>query len=257
MTIVDTMISQSRTAWSALRELAQSRTFQLLAEMLGAAVLVLIGLHLAQLLTGDRMGALGAFALDRDRGLAECFEYAMSFAAAACLLLCLKATRQAVYASLAGLHLWLMLDNALQLHERLGARLEAFLLSLGGPPVGESGVFMITMLTIALVVSLSLWRASGFHRALGLGLIAAATPIAAFAAGVDLVHGRLATLSPLIDQALILLEDGGELTLFALNAAFAAAAWAQLRRRRFQAAFSLGGPARTRSGAGSLNLDSA
>jgi hypothetical protein len=161
--------------------------------------------------------------------VSEGFEYLMSLTAAVCLLLCLQASHRPLYASLAALHLWLMLDNALQLHERMGARLEAALIAAGGPPLGESLVFAVIMLVIALVVGVSLWRAPGAHRGVGLALIAAATPMAAFAAGVDLVHGRLATASPLLDETLILLEDGGELTLFAVNACFAIAAWSRLR----------------------------
>lgn len=232
MVIISPMVSASKTAWNALLELARTPAFKPAAVVLGAAVLLLIGLHLARLGLGARIPALQAYALDRDGGLSECFEYLMSFTAAACLMLSLNATHQAVYASLASLHLWLMLDNALQLHERMGARLEALLSAVGAPPLGESVVFATIMLVIAVIVGLSLWRAAGAHRAMGLALIAAATPIAAFAAGVDLFHRRLATLSPLVDQSLVLLEDGGELTLFTLNAAFAVAAWAQLRPRR-------------------------
>jgi len=214
-----------RSSGYAMLELTRTPGFRRAAAVAAGCVLVLLALHLAQLAFGNEAPPLRAYALDRDRGGAELFEYMMSADAAFLLLLCFFATRQAVYAALAGTHLWLLSDNALQLHERLGARLEVALASAGGPALGESLVFLTVMLAVAAAITLSVRSADAHHGPRGLALAAVAGAIAVFAVGVDLVHGRAPDGVPFLDQAFVLLEDGGELALFALNAAFAFAAY--------------------------------
>lgn len=214
----------------ALRELVSSRPFLWSAGALAALVAGLLGGFLAWIAGGaDPASPLAAFSLGADGGPPERFEYACSLVAAALLVLCFRRTGRWVYAVLAGLHAWLLLDNALQLHEQLGARLETLLLARGGPALGESLVFLGVMSLAAALAGLALARAQGLHRALGLALFAGAGSLVVFAAGVDVVHGRLAALSSGLDQSLTVLEDGGELVVFAFNAALAFAAWSRLK----------------------------
>lgn len=239
------MIATARDAAACLGELTRSRAFLCAAGVLGLAVAGLLALHLAHAAGADDLSSMRGYAIDVDRSLPERFEYAMSFTAAVLMLLCCRATGQPVYACVAGAHGWMLVDNAFRLHEGVGWRLDAILSHRGDFPLGEALVFTAAALVIALSTWGALRRAPGRHRGLGAGLFAAAASMAVFAVGVDLLHAALLGAWRGSVLSLVLLEDGGELIIFALNTALALAAWATSRGRRSRGAVVRFGAARS------------
>ncbi len=147
------------------------------------------------------------WSIEYEGGFAERWQYLKE--ACACALLLQLAARSGGVDRQAGLawgllFLWVLLDDALAVHESLGHRLMP-----ESPAVGEL-LFMLAMGMLLLYGILRAhWRAGAtwslWSRRLEAGLFA----FAFFAVGLDLLHALVQ--SPLWHPVLGLIEDGGEM----------------------------------------------
>jgi hypothetical protein len=153
------------------------------------------------------------FALNQDRGFGELFGYLKLLWSVMLLALATRRHRAPLLAALTALIAALVVDDALSVHERLGAVLGARL-GLSGPGAMESFdlgqvVFgALAGLALAAVV-VALWHgASPVVRRTAAGTVASVVLLGVFAVLVDAVH---AVAGEVLDEPLRILEEGGEL----------------------------------------------
>ena len=172
------------------------------------------------------------FSLSEEGSFAEWFEYALTAAAAGAMLSAWRRRRAPILAVASFFYLWLMLDNALGLHEA-GGRLLAPLLAFTGEAgtdlsaVGEVAVFGVTGIAFGAATLWALTGDSPRANSAGLVVIVIAALAAPFGIGVDLVHELLPENSILLAEAMGFIEDFGELLALAIGSAAALAyrAW--------------------------------
>lgn len=214
------------TWWPLLR----SPRFLLLLCGIGMVGGMLVGLDLGHryaMLEDDP--ANWRFSLSEEGGLGECWEYVLSAATATALLRLWARTRCSVYAASAAVFAWVLLDNAVELHERGGTALAPFFRWLGAgvlaPDVGELVVFAAAGLAIIALIFPSVRHGIGRDAVLALAPVACVFGAAFFGVGADFVHSEVHSLASenLADQVLGFIEDGGELAMLSLAAALALA----------------------------------
>lgn len=208
--------------------------------LLAVIDLIFIGLHIAHALA-VRDGLQTPFRdqlfnINRDGGLAEWFEYAKSLTSAAALFLCFRSRAWSVFAVLAGLHLWILADNSLRLHEQIGALIGQSW--IGGDVAGvisarDAGQIVLHGLVLATAGVLFAFTAVKAPRplrpTLGILFLAAISP-GLFGVVVDAFHAS--SLSAGIGRGwLVLIEDGGETLMLSLGCALAVGCYAALRAR--------------------------
>ena len=209
-----------------LSPILRSPRFLITLALIGGVVGVLYGLDLA-----DRYATLDGtklpvwFSLSNEGALGELFEYTLTTLAA--IALGIRAWRRSApfLGALAGLFAWMTLDNALALHELFGGEVArvagALIPDVRAQDSSELLVFIASgVLWLALLVatgSRDRWRSIVEGTAVALLVMGAA----AFGVGFDLLHAMLHDGSPVVEQALGFVEDGGELGFLALAAAFA------------------------------------
>jgi hypothetical protein len=164
------------------------------------------------------------FDMNREFGLGEDLEYLKSLACAAAMTVCWRRAREAAFAVLAALHVWLALDNSLALHEQLGVVIGEHVLrgeSLGlARPTDMGQLLYYSVFGLCLVALFALLlrhtRPSFVQTALILALAAASPGL--FGVFVDAFQAtRLA--DALSYTLLVVLEDGGETVMLSLCAA--------------------------------------
>lgn len=167
-------------------------------------------------------------AIDRTGSLGEVFGYVKLAAAALALTAAGILARSGALALLAAVPALLVLDDALEIHEHLGALLAAGPLATLGPPetVHHAGEFMALAGFAAILIPIFLtaartappvWRP--YVKATGAGLVA----LGLCAIVLDLASGLLGPMSRVLNKSLLLAEDGGEMLAMSLLAAAAAA----------------------------------
>jgi len=186
-----------------------------------AADFVFITLHVVHIL-----GIVGAisenanFAIDRDRGYAEVYEYIKMFWIALGLGGLAWRQRQALYGLGGLLFAFLAVDNIMELHEQLGAwSADAFALEAGARVLGSDMVQIAYWGGIGAATLLVGWRlyrqADPPAQRLGQRFLLGLVGLAVFGVAVDTLHSivRLATGSVFWDELLAVVEDGGELVV--------------------------------------------
>lgn len=196
--------------------------------LLGDAVdaALFIGHLLAHQDAGPRWLRHPTFNMNREFGVGESFEYVKSAATAVALVLCARVRRAGIFAILAGVHLWFLLDNAFALHEWIGGVLGKRVLlerSFGlERPTDAGQVLFGAGLGVLLLVAFAyaIGRERPALRATAVLLAAAALLPGVFGVLVDAAHAT-ALRDLLGDPVLILAEDGGETAALSLNCALA------------------------------------
>lgn len=186
-----------------------------------AADFVFIALHVVHIL-----GIIGAisenanFAIDRDRGYAEVYEYIKMFWIALGLGGLAWRQQQVLYGLGGLLFAFLAVDNIMELHEQLGAwSADAFALEAGAHVLGSDMVQIAYWGSIGIATLLVGWRfyrrADPSARRLGQRLLLGLAGLAVFGVAVDTLHSivGLATGSVFWDELLAVVEDGGELVV--------------------------------------------
>ena len=168
--------------------------------------------------------ARAGFRLTRDRSYSEYVEYTKTLLIAVAAFLCLRRDRAPVFLSIAAAALLLLADNSLEVHERVGRWTGAN--TAISPNVGELVAFALLSLAIVSLMVIGIRRSQSKDRLVGLLFAGCLAAVGFFAVGVDLVHGYFRYAWRPLEEALGLLEDGGELLAITLACAlmlFAAA----------------------------------
>lgn len=208
---------------AAALQAAGRRARTLLAALLAVDAL-LIALHVMQ-----RLGWLhdAAFRLQQDGGVAEWWQYGQTASVAALLLALWRMRGPALYAAWAALFVYIVTDDALELHEQVGEWLAhaAALPPVGGLRPQDLGELMVLGCAGIVLVGGCLvahWRcpdrvARGHSRVL-LGLLGLLVVCGVFA---DMGQFAMAAAGlPL--HGMTILEDGGEIVAVSLTLAVAA-----------------------------------
>lgn len=164
-----------------------------------------------------------AFSLETDRGFSEVFQYIKEYWIA--LILGILAIRTGVflYGSWSLLFFYLLLDDAGEIHEKLGTVItnqfvipEMF--NLRGQDFGELVVIGIVALVFLTLITLTYRFADSTCRKVSQDLIMMILALAFSGIILDLFH--IAASSPILDPILMLLEDGGELVIMSFIACY-------------------------------------
>ncbi len=153
--------------------------------------------------------------------LASTYNYSKFFIAAALLLALAFFHRRAGYVWLAALFLFFLVDDALEVHDKLahslGDWIEIGIMSSLSPQNRGEPLVYLGMLAITASLLFGARRSMrGAHHGVWLAFTLAVVALALFGAGIDMVHGVInamtgdGTLASLLDTAFIVLEDGGE-----------------------------------------------
>lgn len=158
----------------------------------------------------------GHFSLESDRGLAEQYQYIKQLWIVICLGLAFLQTRRKAFAGWMVLFAFLLVDDAAQIHEKVGFWLGAqfdlpAVAGLRPDDFGElSFAALIGGLTVGMV-ALSFKRGDEHSRRLSRDLLCLVAVLAFFGVAVDTVHVIAYFRMPELSQLLALFEDGGEM----------------------------------------------
>ncbi|QJQ32708.1 hypothetical protein GV829_09840 [Sphingomonas lacunae] len=210
------------------RELIVSRSFRHALMLIIPYACVLVGLDVAAHY-GDATGAAlpVQFFMSQDRSFGEFLEYSLTTASAVIMLLLWLRTRTMLFLTSALLFLWMTLDNSVEIHERLGFVIGAWVPPVAGLPVAphhlaETMVFGAVGLVWLAGMAVSLRRSDATAAIYGLIIILCIAGAALFGVVVDLLtswgdHG-LALLN-----ILSFVEDEGEFAMTILAFAISVA----------------------------------
>lgn len=179
---------------------------------------VLIAAHLSLKTIGEPSGFW--FDLGVDRGYAEFFQYLKIGWSAALAILLWRRARNLVFAVWALVFAVYVTDDWFQLHERAGS--EAAALFPEVPAAWHVGELAMTGAVGVVLVALVWWtyrRADAMGQRATLTLALLMSALVAVGIVLDAVHHVLLT-GPAFDVPLTTLEDGGELLLMSVVAAY-------------------------------------
>ena len=178
-------------------------------------------LHLIHHYTG--LTTNPAFSLETDRGFAEVFQYIKEYWIAIILGVLAVRTGVILYGSWALLFFYLLLDDAGEIHEKLGAFFTNQLgipgmFNLRGQDFGELIVIGTVVLVFLTLIFLTYRLADYTSRKVSKHLIIMMFALAFCGVILDLFH--IAASSPSLDPILMLLEDGGEMVIMSFIACY-------------------------------------
>lgn len=162
------------------------------------------------------------FRLSLDGSLAEGFEYAKG-AVAGLLLLSVARTRVPAITPVALLPLYLVADNAFQIHERF-----AHWLLPEHQNRGELAVSVVIALIMVAVAALAYRMANPRGRSAILAVLIGIFLIGFMAAGVDALHAIVKQFSFHLGRVFLILEDGGELVAQSVLLVICTVVWRRL-----------------------------
>ena len=225
MATVDTTLAVPRASYL--------RAARLFLVLLLTGDLVYLVMHVGHL----TLPAFGGkhYSLETDRGLSEFYQYMKLLWLALCLAASFVQRRHWALLCWSGFFGVLLLDDALQFHERGGFWLGR---QLGLPAVfglrpddfGELVVAAGIGGALATGLMLTLWRETGPVWRVSRELLVLTGLLAVFGVGVDAIHVIAYFRAPAFSTALAFLEDGGELLI--ISAATAYALWIALQGRQ-------------------------
>lgn len=200
--------------------LATARTLLLL---LLAADLAFILLHVVYVETSLLRGR--PFSLEADNGLPEAFQYVKQFWVALCMLALFRRTREVVYVGWTLVFAFLLLDDAFQFHEQFGKWLgEQYSLpvafGLRPDDIGELLFASVVGGVTVLLIGWGFWRGGADARIVTRDTALLVVVLAALGVGVDILHVITYFKAPLLAQFLLIVEDGGEMLVVSLIAAY-------------------------------------
>lgn len=186
-----------------------------------ATDLVFIIFHLIHVYSG--VAENPSFSLETDGGYAEIFQYFKEYWIALILGFLALRKHSATYLGWSLLFFYMLLDDSLQLHERLGWRLSRqlnFLPSFNLRPedFGELIVSGFFGLFFLIFIAAAYRFSDRLSRKISRSLIKMLFALALFGIVVDMIH--IVMYSPTLDPLFILLEDGGELIVMTVIAGF-------------------------------------
>ena len=168
----------------------------------------------------------GMLRMDVDGSYPEFFQYAKFLVMALLMVRLTLGTGLGWYLIWAASFLFLMFDDALMFHERIGEwltpSLEPFLPDATDTgAVVEFGFFAVVGLAIAGLAAVGIRRAGGNFRRFSIDMIVLLAIGAMFAVSVDFIHGLL-TLGYVANSLFAVAEDGGEMFAVSLMLTYSA-----------------------------------
>lgn len=189
--------------------------------LLLATDIVLIILHVINVYT-DLISNV-SFSLATDGGYGELFQYLKEYWIA--LLLCFVAVRKRsiLYLIWSLLFFYLLLDDSIRIHERLGLRISNQLdftagLNLRARDFGEVAVSVIVSLSFFILIAIAYRFSDRQSKDISKYLIIMLFTLAFFGIAVDLLH--VVVKGSLFGTFFVILEDGGELIVMSIIACF-------------------------------------
>ncbi|MEA5507113.1 hypothetical protein VB735_29270 [Halotia wernerae UHCC 0503] len=163
------------------------------------------------------------FSLEKDRGYSEIFQYVKEYWSALLLGLLAVEGRSILYLSWSVLFFYLLLDDAAQIHEHLGALISSkfsfsAMFNLRAVDFGELAVSAVVSLFFLIAIAINYRLGDRLSKNVSKYLITLLFALAFFGVVVDTLHVILST--PFLDPLLILVEDGGELVIMSLIVCF-------------------------------------
>jgi hypothetical protein len=158
------------------------------------------------------------FDMSADWSLAEMANYLQTALLVALLVQLGRSARQPIYFGWTALYVLVLADDSLQLHERGGRLLVAWLhlpsvVGLRPQDLGEIMTWAVLGVPASAAVALGWWRTSGRHRLIGMLFAMPFAALLFFGMGVDALHELV--------KGLGIIEDGGEMVSIAAAVALA------------------------------------
>lgn len=193
-------------------------------------------LHLIDLQTGWLREA--RVSLELDGGPAEIYQYVKEFWVVVCMAVAYVSTRRVAYASWALVFLFLLLDDSATVHEHAGnwlGRQYQFQAPFGLRPndVGELLFAAAVGLTILAGVGAAAWRGSEQCRRISRDLGCLVVALGLVGVVVDTLHVIAYFAQSLLEQVLLVVEDGGEMLVMSALMAYAFHVATHFGRTRF------------------------
>lgn len=200
--------------------LATVRTLLLL---LIAADLAFIALHVLYVETTLLRGR--PFSLEADNGLPEAFQYVKQFWIVLCMLALFGRTRAVVYVGWAVVFAFLLLDDAFQFHEGFGHWLGSryslpVAFGLRPDDIGELLFASFIGCVTVVLIGFGFWQGDADARLVSRDTALLVIVLAGLGVGVDILHVITYFKAPLLGQLLLIVEDGGEMLVVSVIAAY-------------------------------------
>jgi hypothetical protein len=166
------------------------------------------------------------YSIERDGGLAEQYQYIKLVWLAACLGAAFLQRRGRAFAGWAVFFAFLLLDDALQIHERAGGVLaQAFgippMFGLRAKDFGEVMVAGIVGTAACAFAWLAIRRGGQSSKRLSADLLCLLAALALFGVFVDVLHTITFFRLPAVAPVFALIEDGGEMLVVSAMTAYA------------------------------------
>jgi hypothetical protein len=159
--------------------------------------------------------------IDTDRSYAEIFGYAKLIGINAAVYSTYKLSNNRLYLIFLGLFIYILLDDSLLIHERLGSMLADASDWVWHRDVGQLAVWIVVGVLLLAVAMLGLARSSGENLSNGVLLLGAVAALGFFAVGVDLIHAIVRSASRIADLLLTAIEELGEQLMLSLTVGLA------------------------------------
>jgi hypothetical protein len=181
-------------------------------------------LHLHNVETGWMRGV--TISLEADGGMPETYQYAKEFWMAVCMAVTFWRTRLHLYASWSAVFGFLLLDDAGQIHERVGGWLaRAFelpaMFGLRSKDTGELLVAASVGLTMFAIVAVTSWRRGEQSERISRDVLSLICMLGVVGVFVDMLHVMTYLNGSLLAQVLLVVEDGGEMLVMSALTAYA------------------------------------
>jgi hypothetical protein len=174
--------------------------------------IVIDALHRVYLaLYTDNVSLVGwRWRIGSDHSYAEMFGYAKGAMLVALLIATYSLSRRWLYLIWAGVFLYVLLDDALLIHERLGRAVAGPSSSRWDWDMGQLAVWMLVGTILLAIAVAGLAHSSGQDRTNGILLLLALAALGFFAVVVDLVHVIFRSSFQGANLLFTILEEGGE-----------------------------------------------
>lgn len=201
--------------WVRISNITSASTVLLLLIATDCAFIVM------HLLLETRVIDTPLFSLTRDRGYPEIYQYTKEFWILILLLSILNKTKVIGYTVWIGLFLYLLLDDALQIHETFGGYIAIKfgftpLLGLRAEDFGQLVVAALVAALLSAALILPYTRGNAAFKQVSRHLVLIILALAFFGVFVDMVH--VVVQAPIFRALLAVVEDGGEMVVMSLVA---------------------------------------
>jgi hypothetical protein len=166
------------------------------------------------------------YSMESYNGLASIYQYIKQVWLAGCLALAFLQTRSKVFFGWTLLFAFLLLDDALELHEQFGAVLAAALsfpavLGMRPADLGEISIAAAIGCVALALVAITFRHGAKESRELSADLMCLLAALALFGVFFDMLHTITYFNAPSFSEFFALIEDGGEMLVISAITAYA------------------------------------